>query len=273
MRFYEWLTLGFYLVFAVLAWYRPLSIGRRAKATGIALGGFACVAVAAALSRVHPVVGIVTRNWLPVLLIPMAYWQTGQFVLPLNKVWQTWLQRFDQKPLLARICFSVRSPACRFLNTILEFSYLFCYPLVPFGLAVLYWTGMVRFAEEFWNIVVPPAYVCYATFPFVQTLPPRAIEDSTAWRPRQTKLRTLNLFVLRHVSIQANTFPSGHVAASLAISLELIRLSPRAGLVFLCVAVSIAAGAFIGRYHYALDVLAGAALAVASFLVVVAMAH
>src|SRR5256885_8890206 len=54
MRFYEWLTLGFYLVFAVLAWYRPLSIGRRAKATGIALGGFACVAVAAALSRVHP---------------------------------------------------------------------------------------------------------------------------------------------------------------------------------------------------------------------------
>ncbi|HYR90813.1 MAG TPA: phosphatase PAP2 family protein [Terriglobia bacterium] len=273
MRFYELLTLGFYLSFAVLAWRRSLSAGRRAKATGIAVAGFGCIAVAAAQSQVHPIVGIAARNWLPVMLIPMAYWQTGQFVLPLNKVWQARLQRFDQKPLLARICSSVRSPSRRFLNTILELSYLFCYPLVPCGLAVLYWTGMAEFAEEFWNIVVPPAYVCYATFPFVQTLPPRAIEDSTTSRPRQTKLRTLNLFVLRQVSIQANTFPSGHVAASLAISLELIRLTPRVGIVFLCVAASIAAGAFIGRYHYALDVLAGAGLAVGSFLVVVAMAH
>jgi membrane-associated phospholipid phosphatase len=269
MRFYEWLTLGFYLVFAILAWYRPLSTERRAKATGIAVGGFCCIGAAAAQSLVHPMVGIVARNWLPVILIPMAYWQTGQFVLPLNKAWQSKLQRFDQKPFLARICLPVNSPALKFLHTILELSYLFCYPMVPLGLAALYSMGMSAFAEEFWNIVIPPAYACYATFPFMQTLPPRAIEDSTAWQPRQTKLRTLNLFVLRHVSIQANTFPSGHVAASLAISLELIRLTPWVGLVFLCIAASIAAGAFIGRYHYALDVLLGAGLAAASFLVVV----
>jgi membrane-associated phospholipid phosphatase len=268
MRFYEWLTIGFYLLFAFLAWHRRLATGRRSKATAIAVGGFCSVAAAAVQSQVHPMVGMVARNWLPVILIPMAYWQTGQFILPLNKVWQTKLQQFDQKPLLMLIRISGDSPAGKFMNSILELSYVFCYPMVPLGLATLYLTGMSGFVEEFWNIVIPPAYACYATFPFVQTLPPRAIEDSAGWKPPQTNLRTFNLFLIRHVSIQANTFPSGHVAASLAIALELIRLAGWVGVVFLCLALSIAAGAFIGRYHYAVDVLAGAALAVTSFLVV-----
>ena len=88
---------------------------------------------------------------------------------------------------------------------------------------------MDRFAEEFWNVVLPPAYACYATFPFVQTLPPRAIERDFEPQPPPTPLRKLNLFVLRHLSIQANTFPSGHVAASLAVALELLSHSMAAG--------------------------------------------
>ncbi|PYS05386.1 MAG: hypothetical protein DMG12_07905 [Acidobacteria bacterium] len=150
----------------------------------------------------------------------------------------------------------------------LEFAYLLCYPLVPCGLAALYLTGMGRFAEEFWNIVIPPAYLCYATFPFVQTLPPRAIENAVVWQPQQSRLRTLNLFLVRHVTTQANTFPSGHVAASLAIALELTRLAPAVGAIFLFFAIGIAGGAFIGRYHYAVDVLLGAGLAVISFVTV-----
>jgi membrane-associated phospholipid phosphatase len=104
----------------------------------------------------------------------------------------------------------------------------------------------------------------------VQTLPPRAIENAEVWKPQPSQIRTLNLFVLRHVSIQANTFPSGHVAASLAIALELTRLTPTVGAIFLCFAIGIAAGAAIGRYHYAVDVLLGIALAVASFAIQVA---
>ncbi len=162
----------------------------------------------------------------------------------------------------------MNSPVPRYLGLALEFAYLLCYPLVPCGLAALYLTGMGRFAEEFWNVVIPPAYLCYATFPFVRTLPPRAIENAVVWQPQQSRLRTLNLFLVRHVTTQANTFPSGHVAASLAIALELTRLAPAVGAIFLCFAIGIAAGAFIGRYHYAVDVLLGAGLAVISFVTV-----
>jgi membrane-associated phospholipid phosphatase len=99
----------------------------------------------------------------------------------------------------------------------------------------------------------------------VQTLPPRAIEDRVPWQPKRTRMRALNLFVLRHASIQANTFPSGHVAASVAVALELLTRDLAVGLSFAVIAVCIAAGAFFGRYHYAIDAIIGAFLALLSF--------
>ena len=85
---------------------------------------------------------------------------------------------------------------------------------------------------------------------------------------RPSKMRVLNLWILRHASIQVNTFPSAHVAATIGASLALLRLVPLAGLVFLWVSMSIAVGAVVGRYHYAADALIGAGLAAAVFLLV-----
>src|ERR1051326_3684425 len=109
------------------------------------------------------------RNWLPVALMPMAYWQTGQFTKPIHQAFQSMLESFDRRYL--------RLGQTRYM-WLLEMGYLFCYPFVPLGLVCLYLTGFSRFAEQFWNVVIPPAYACYATFPFVQTLPPRAIEGA-----------------------------------------------------------------------------------------------
>src|SRR5438093_10511090 len=243
MSFYEWMSLMFYAAFALLAWTRALSGRRRGLATGIAFAG---------ITGILTLRSTAVRDWLPLAFIPMAYWQTGQFVLPLNKWLQFKLEAFDRKHL------GRTSPPFMW---VLELSYLFCYQLVPLGLVALYMSGMGGFAEEFWNVVLPPAYACYATFPFVQTLPPRAIERDAPWQPRQMPLRSLNLFILRHVSIQANTFPSGHVAASLAVALVLLSHATTAGVVFLGLSVGVAAGAFWGRYHYGPDVLLGALMA------------
>jgi len=108
-------------------------------------------------------------------------------------------------------------------------------------------------------------YPCYATTPFVQALPPRVFSDTTSAIP-ETRLRRLNLQILRHASIQAVTFPSAHVAAAVAASLVLLRLAPLEGLAFALVALSIAVGAVAGRYHYAADVLWGALLGLAVFV-------
>ena len=119
----------------------------------------------------------------------------------------------------------------------------------------------------FWAVVLPPTYLCYGLVPLLPTLPPRMLAGEGSLSSSPAKLRALNLWVLRHASIQANTFPSAHVAASVAVALELLWRAPWAGAGYLWVAISIAVEAVAGRYHYAADALLGAGLALTGFLV------
>src|SRR5438105_3145936 len=142
MRLYEWISLVFYSTFGALAWRRALPAPRRAIVTGIAV---------AAIGGILTIRSTAARDWLPMTFIPLAYWQTGQFVLPLNRSFQAKLESFDRKYL---------SPAPPSFMWLLELAYLLCYPLVPLGVVARYVSGMDRFAEAFWNVVLPPACAC-----------------------------------------------------------------------------------------------------------------
>jgi membrane-associated phospholipid phosphatase len=72
--------------------------------------------------------------------------------------------------------------------------------------------------------------------------------------------------VLDRASVQWNTFPSGHTAASVAAALAVAGHSLVAGMVLGLVAVSIAIGSVVGRYHYAADAIAGVSVAIVAFL-------
>jgi membrane-associated phospholipid phosphatase len=154
----------------------------------------------------------------------------------------------------------------RWMRGYFEIAYLFCYPLVPMGVGTLYLAHMRNWSDEFWAIVLPPTYLCYAMIPLFPTLPPRLLAARRTTGGETDMARGANLFILRHLSIGANTFPSAHVAASIATALALLHLVPIAGFVFLWIAVSIAISTVSGRYHYALDAVTGAALAAAAFV-------
>jgi membrane-associated phospholipid phosphatase len=76
-------------------------------------------------------------------------------------------------------------------------------------------------------------------------------------------VRRLSGYVVRNATICVNTFPSGHVAVSIAIALAVMGSMPLAGVLLLALALSVSIACVVGRYHYALDVLAGAVLAAA----------
>jgi membrane-associated phospholipid phosphatase len=76
----------------------------------------------------------------------------------------------------------------------------------------------------------------------------------------------LNLWLLPHASITFATFPSAHVASTMAAALALLCVLPVTGILFLLLSLSIAIGAVVGRYHYAVDVLLGAFTAIAFFV-------
>ncbi|KAA6462915.1 phosphatase PAP2 family protein [Acidobacteria bacterium AB60] len=255
MRLAEIIQAGFAVILALAAWLFPISDRRRTAVTLLALIAVAAIAlVRVAAFVLDPTTESILRDWLPAPLTLIPYWQTGQFFTAPNTRFQAWLLASDRR--IFRLAGQSRTPT--WIRLSIEWAYALCYPLVPLGLAVLYSAGLQRYADTFWFVVLVPTYVCYALTPFFPALPPRDLESG----PRRSKSRLLNLWILQHGSIHAISFPSAHVASALAVALVLRHYLPVAGYIGIFIAFWIAVAAVVGRYHYALDVILGAALAI-----------
>ena len=263
MRTSEWIQAGFATILAIAAWLMPLSFTRRLRIALLA----ACAIVVVVLARISAYLlptdaSSIFRDWLPVLLMFVPYWQTGQMFTGPNERIQAWLLESDHRLLQITSRAGLRfGPSARLT---MEWAYALCYPMVPLGLGTLYLAGKSWAANAFWFLVLIPTYLCYAITPFVPALPPRSLENGGKGSSA-TKSRIFNLWLLKHGSIQAISFPSAHVAASLAVSLVLITLVPLAGWIFLAITFWIAVAAVVGRYHYTIDVVLGAAVALAVY--------
>src|SRR5580704_3400647 len=270
MRTSEWIQIGFAIVLAAAAWIqpffgRPLPVRRRVNITLFALVPLVAVMLARATASFLPPLYVSTlRDWLTVALFLVPYWQTGQFFQTPNHRIEERLLAFDRR-LMPRTA-GTSGTSRTGLGLILEIAYLFCYPLVPLGLLSLYAAGQRSHVASFWLVVLIATYLCYAITPFVPAYPPRDLASSQPTPARTGKARVFNRWILKHGSIHAISFPSAHVASTFAVSLVLLRFAPLLGAVFLFVSVWISLGAVVGRYHYALDVLLGAATALAVFL-------
>jgi len=260
MRTSEWIQAGFAAILALVAWIRPLPAGRRWVTT--LLAAFAIIAVVVARFSTHvltPRQASIFRDWLPVALMLVPYWQTGQFFTGPNEKIQKRLVEIDR--WLFHLMPPIPGALGQFTRISIEWAYMFCYPLVPLGLGVIYLAGLRQDTSAFWFIVLVPTYLCYAITPFVPALPPRSITTKQSAIAASNRVRVMNLWILKYGSIQAISFPSAHVASALAVSLMLLRFVPIAGLVFLVISFWIAVAAVVGGYHYAIDVLLGAAMA------------
>src|SRR5579862_666337 len=265
MRASEWVQIAFAIGIGLLAWMRPLETRRRLR---IAL--LAAIVPAAILTTrfaLNGFAGSVVRDWLPAALLLIPYWQAGQFFTGPDARIQKWLAQTDEKALYALrwiLGSSENGAWARYFET----AYLMCYPLVPIGLAALYLGHHRAAADFYWIVVVLASDICFAVTIFVPAMPPRLIpERASESRVAAGSVRKLNLEVLNRGSIQAITFPSAHVASTTAVALVLTRFMPLTGAIFLVIAASIAIGAFLGRYHYFLDVSLGVVEAVIIFLV------
>ncbi len=267
MRAAEWISLSIFSLLTVLAWLRVLKWPRRAETTAIGAVGVALSLGARCVPELLPeILASVVRDLLPAPLMLMVYWQAGRFFQKPNEKLQARLASFDHHVFETFQRWRVSRRAESWIAHYLELAYLLCYPLLPLGIGVLYVMRMERYADEYWTIVLPPTYLCYVALPFMQTLPPRMLVAKSNPGAAPGSIRRLNLWILRHGSIQVNTFPSAHVAATTAASLALLHFAPPAGLIFLWLSLSIAVGAVVGRYHYTADALLAAALAVVTFL-------
>lgn len=262
LRFSEWIYGGFFCL--ILLFCIILPVPRRGRLLVVA-ANISILAIALGFPLLQAWMGTlfvsIARDWFPAPLILIAYWETGLFIGPRrNQKLERFLLGLDRIGLDRLRLIRVMDLCPRWLNEYLEISYLLCYPLVPLGLGVLYLLRLGRFADQFWTAVLPAVLVCYGLSGIFPSLPPRTL--LAAGRPAEPAFffRSINLWLTEHASIQANTFPSAHVAGTVATALMVMHHNQLVGTFFLVVALSIAVATVYGRYHYAADSIAGAFL-------------
>jgi membrane-associated phospholipid phosphatase len=230
------------------------------------------------------------RPWIPVFFILVAYRESGLLLTPdpSHRLDYIFI-RLDDVILRDQGVLRILDWGAPWIQYYLELSYLLCYPIVPLGLATLYlakdraaWreepgiglhagatpsTLEVIAREHFWTAVLIASLTCYFLFPFFPLAPPRELFNDVPGPRVAPLLRSMNHWLLGKYSVGASLFPSAHVAATTAAALAVHRYLPRLGWLFVGVAVSIALATVYGRYHYALDAIAGGIVGVSAFWV------
>lgn len=259
MRSWIAVSVSFFVYIAVVAML--IRCGRvRARLLAIA-GSAAGLAICAAAAS-PPFSAIWLQHWvLPPVLLLLGYWTSGLlFEAPMPHLERA-LQRVD---LAFRVEAAIQATP-RWLREVLELAYAGVYVLIPIALLIQLTTTSEPDADRFWTVVLATDYVCFGFLPWMQTRPPRALAVDPPWH---TPMRRLNLRVLSKTSIQANTFPSGHAAEAAAAAL-LVAAAPWPVVLMVCAAaLLVSAGAVLGRYHYAVDALAGWLVAIVVWAIV-----
>ena len=220
------------------------------------------------------VLGLLTSVWggsaeafwarslvLPPLVLLLSYWACGLlWTGPMPRI-ERWLAAWDSR--LGVPSAVARMP--RAIILVLESAYAGVYPLIPIALGLHLWFSTSPDADRFWAVVLITDFVCFGALPWIQTRPPRAIETAQPWT---SGVRAFNVSLLGRLSIGVNTVPSGHAAEALAAALLLSDAPAGVALWMWLAAAAISAGAVFGRYHYAVDAIAGWIVALVVWLLI-----
>ena len=194
------------------------------------------------------------RMWLGHAYLALGYWVPALLVQrERTPRFEAWLVRTDAVWRRYKVSLS------RWGVTLLELSYLLCYPAVPLAFAAVWTHAPDAAVDRFWVAVLMSGFVTYGCLPWLVSRPPRMF-DEVARDPHA--FARFNVAILRRVSHQLNTFPSGHVAVSVAAALPVLAVWPSAGVMLSLAAVGVAIGAVAGRYHYVVDVVVGVAVGI-----------
>ena len=250
---FERVVVVYLIFFAVIAPFAKVERRRRFRTLLVAA---ACAIVVYITSRTLPTGA---RLGLPFLYLPLGYWIPVPLVpAARGGAFESWLSRSDEP--FRQI--AVALP--RWLANTLEAAYLACFPLVPIAFAAVWFAGSSADVARFWTAVLTAGYACYVTLPWLVSRPPRFVDALAAGRP-PSSLSQANVFVLGRVSHHLNTFPSGHVAVSIAAAISAGAVWPLAGVVLGVIAAGVALGAVTGRYHYLVDVMLGVVIGIGAW--------
>jgi membrane-associated phospholipid phosphatase len=230
------------------------------------LAGYALLAYVEPIRR-RPFFSIL-RDWYPFPQMLLAYREMGWMARPhedfaLERSWVVWdkllLNDYGLKALIEST-----GPV---LPSLLEISYSLVYTISTFGVVMLYVYRKRERVDSFLTTFGIGILAAYALFPYFPSEPPRTVFPGEDFPSIVTPFRRFNWGLLGEYGIHTSVFPSAHVSGAFSGAFAMIRLLPEhrwAGRFLVVLAVLIATATVYGRYHYAVDALAGFAIAVAA---------
>jgi membrane-associated phospholipid phosphatase len=265
VRLSELVIVGWCGVAALVALMRPLPASRR---IGVLAGTAAMAGVVLGLAQ-SPPSGLVDamRNLAPALWVLAAYRIASRFFLAPDLRLERWLLATDDRLLGGLDLESRLTRGPRWFVEWLEVAYLAVYVMLPLGAWAAWNAGGHAAVDRYWLVVFPAEASCYLALAWLQTRPPRDLEPWVAQVRDRSAFRRTNEFVLHHGSHRMNTIPSGHAAGAVAVALALAWLGSGLAVPFALLAAAILVATVVGRYHFTVDTVTGALVAVANWLV------
>ncbi len=207
----------------------------------------------------------IVRDWYPMPQLLLAYREMGWFAQPhttfhLERSWVAYDKLLlNDWGLKAAIEF-----AGPLFPAILEISYTLVYTIATFSMVMLYIARKPERIPAFQTIAFLGVVCSYMLFPLFPSEPPRAVFPGQDFPAYTSVFRSFNWSMLGGYGIHTSVFPSAHVSGAFAGAFGMVLLLPERkwiGRGLTVLATLIATATVYGRYHYAVDAVAGFAIA------------
>jgi membrane-associated phospholipid phosphatase len=267
LRTPEKLLIAYFVYTAVLALILPLKPavrGATLAVNALVISGYFLLAWADSQRR-REFLGIV-RDWYPLPQMLLAYREMGWFAQPhadfhLERAWVA----IDKLLLNGWGIKAAIESTGPILPAVLEISYTLVYTIATFGMAMLYVYRRRERVPAFQTVFLLGILSAYALFPYFPSEPPRTVFPGEDFPAYMSAFRRFNWKMLGGYGIHTSVFPSAHVSGAFAGAFAMILLLPEqkwVGRTLTVLAVLIAIATVYGRYHYAVDAIAGFSIAV-----------
>jgi membrane-associated phospholipid phosphatase len=206
----------------------------------------------------------IARDWVPLGLTLVAYREMNWFTpqqrdYHLEFRWVEW----DRTLLHGWGLHGAIESLGLMIPFYLEFCYLLVYAVGPFAVAALYVLHRRWLVDRVVLLYLLGTLLAYALFPYFPSEPPRTLFGSSDLPSATTVVRQLNLWMVGGYGIHSSVFPSAHVSSAFSAAWALLLFVPdrkAIGWGMLIYAISVAVAVVYGRYHYAVDSMAGFAV-------------
>ncbi len=266
-RLSETVLIAYFTYMAMLAFAYSLPPSRRLMAAFIPMALFVLAWVETRYTRLW---SSVARDWAPLGLVLLGYWQIDWFAAPPLIRLQELLVRWDRIILENWGLRQAVEGLGPLIPGTLELCYLLLYSIPPLCVAALYlYRRRVR-VERFLTTFLLGSFTTYALLPHFPSFSPYIAFPDADLPGIWTSIRGVNLFVLSKLDISTSVFPSGHVAVAFSAGFGLMRALPERrwlSAAVLLMATLVFLATIYCRYHYAADGAASILISVAAWRV------